>query len=71
MRYRTEILIPPDGYVCLQLPPYIHGGRAVVTVYVADGTDEDSNPAGLESETDRDDIEWWDEFDDGPHREQG
>ena len=64
MRYSTEIVIPPDGYVCLQLPPYIHEGKAVVTVYVPDRIEEGETAAGFEVETDRQDIEWWDEFDD-------
>ena len=62
MRYRTEIVIPPDGYVCLQLPSYIHEGRAIVTVFVSD-RESKTEEAGHETDTDRHDIEWWDEFD--------
>jgi hypothetical protein len=65
MRYRTEILIPPDRYVCVQLPSYLPEGRAVVTVIVHEPESDEAGPMG-ESETDRQDIEWWDEFDDSP-----
>ncbi len=64
MRYRTEILIPPDRYVCVQLPSYLPEGRAVVTITVHEAESDDGGPAG-ESDPDRQDIEWWDEFDDG------
>jgi hypothetical protein len=61
-RYRTEIVIPPDRYVGLQLPAHLPEGRAVVTILVEN---EDDDPAyGSESDPDRQDIEWWDEFDD-------
>ncbi len=63
MQYRTEILIPPDRYVCVQLPAYLPEGRAVVTVVIHDAEDDDHARA-VESETDRQDIEWWDEFED-------
>ncbi len=63
MRYQTEIHVSPDRYVCLQLPDFFPEGRAVVTVTV-----EVERPArsdyGTAEETDREDIEWWDEFDD-------
>ena len=32
LRYRTEIVVPPDRYVCLQLPAHFPEGRATVTV---------------------------------------
>ncbi len=55
-RYRTEIHIPADRYIALQLPAHLPEGRAFVTVQVDEpGPDE---PA----EADRQDIEWWDEF---------
>jgi hypothetical protein len=62
MHYRTEILIPPDRYVCVQLPPYLPEGRAVVTITVHEPEVEDGSPAA-ETDPDRQDIEWWNEFD--------
>ncbi len=61
MRYRTEILISPDRYVCIQLPSYLPEGRAVIVVVVPEPDAADPGPAG-ESDPDRQDIEWWDEF---------
>ncbi len=65
MRYQTEIYVPGDRYVCLQLPDYLPEGRALVTVTVtvlsgelAEGENFPPDPEG-----DRNDIEWWDEFD--------
>ncbi len=61
MRYQTEIHVSTDRYVCLQLPSFFPEGRATVTVTV--------EPEGLSaaevptSDDDRQDIEWWDEFD--------
>lgn len=62
MSYRTEIVIPPDRYVCIQLPDYVPEGRAVVVIHVHEPDDTDAGRAG-EPELDRQDIEWWDEFD--------
>ena len=62
MRYRTEILISPDRYVCLQLPTYLPEGRAVVTVIIQEPDSHEQGAAG-ETDPDRQDIEWWDEFD--------
>ncbi len=63
MRYQTEIHVATDRYVCLQLPTYFPEGRARVTV-----TFDLDGPTGLEprgdDEPDREDVEWWDEFDD-------
>jgi hypothetical protein len=61
MRYRTEILIPPDRYVCLQLPPYLPEGKAIITVIVHEPEADDRGPIH-EADPDRQDIEWWDEF---------
>lgn len=62
--YRTEIVIPDDRYIALQLPPDLPPGRAVVTV-VVEATDlPDASP--LEADPDRDDVEWWEEFGDEP-----
>jgi predicted HD phosphohydrolase len=62
MRYQTEIHVSADRYVCLQLPTYFPEGRAMVTVTIeAEGqTSSLSSPV---DEVDREDIEWWDEFD--------
>jgi hypothetical protein len=59
-RYRTEILIPPDGYVCLQLPPGLPAGRATVSV---EFRDEPAEATPQNDDPDREDIEWWEEFD--------
>ena len=62
-RYRTQILIPPDRTVVLQLPPAVPQGWATITVQVQEAQDDDAH----EPDPDRQDIEWWDEFDDdGP-----
>jgi hypothetical protein len=61
-RYRTEIVVPADRYVCLQLPAHLPEGRATVVVsfpdlHQADGLSPPDEP-------DREDIEWWEEFED-------
>jgi hypothetical protein len=62
MRYQTEIHVSTDRYVCLQLPSFFPEGRATVTVTVElEGLSNAEVPAG--DDTDRQDIEWWDEFD--------
>jgi hypothetical protein len=62
-RYRTEIVIPPDRYLGLQLPSNLPAGRAIVSITV-----EEPDPAELapwlETDPDQQDIEWWDEFED-------
>ena len=63
MRYQTEIHVSDDRYVCLQLPSYFPEGRAVVTVTIEAEGGSASDP-GAGDDTDRQDIEWWDEFDD-------
>ena len=65
-RYRTEIVIPADRYVCLQLPDDLPVGRALVSVEFL-GSDVEL-PSGIpvpHEDPDRevDDMEWWDEFD--------
>jgi hypothetical protein len=67
--YRTEFIIPPDRYICLQLPPHLPEGRATITVTVHDrqGADEapplpEESEAVPESDIDQQDIEWWEEF---------
>lgn len=59
-RYRTEIEVPADRHVTLQLPPHFPEGRAFVTVLVL----EAESPAPAGDDPDRHDIEWWDEFSD-------
>ncbi len=58
-RYRTQILIPTDRTVVMQLPMNLPEGWATVTVLVHEAEEADH----LEAEADRQDIEWWDEFD--------
>jgi len=65
-RYRTEIVIPPDRYVGLQLPAHLPEGRAVVTILV-ENRDDDAT-YGSEADPDRQDIEWWEEFEDDCER---
>jgi hypothetical protein len=64
-RYRTEIVIPEDRLVALQLPTGLPTGRAVVTVQVlevrAAGEDAPEEPGG---------IEWWDEFGEAPEGDE-
>ena len=59
-RYRTQILIPHDRTVVLQLPPAIAEGWATITVQMQEAEPKDHH----ESDPDHQDIEWWDEFDD-------
>ena len=61
LRYRTEILIPSDRYVCLQLPDRLPEGKAIVTV-VFEQQPGNSDPESDNRDSDQDDIEWWDEF---------
>ena len=64
LRYRTEIVVPTDRYVCLQLPGHFPEGPArVVVIYPGPepaGSDAPREDADAEAE---DDIEWWEEFD--------
>ncbi len=62
-RYHTEIVIPPDRYVCLQMPADFPEGTATVTVLV-DEPDRSRAVPPHEADPDRQDIEWWDEFED-------
>lgn len=64
LRYQTEIEIAADRYVCLQLPLGLHAGRATVTVVSLAREEAVSAPSMDEAELDRDDVEWWEEFDD-------
>jgi hypothetical protein len=66
--YRTEIEIPLDRYVCLQLPDHLPEGRAVVTVrFLEAHAGAVGGPVDvLDESLDREDIEWWEEFDENP-----
>jgi hypothetical protein len=64
-RYRTQILIPADRTVVMQLPLNIPEGWATVTIQVQEPHDADYH----EADPDRQDIEWWDEFDDDVNTE--
>ena len=63
-RYRTEIVIPPDRYIGLQLPAHLPEGRAIVTILVQEP--EPGDDAAPEADAEGQDIEWWEEFDDEP-----
>lgn len=65
IRYRTEVVIPPDRFVGLQLPADLPEGRAVVTVVVeVVEPDEPGPPEDAILDPEGEDIEWWDEFGD-------
>ena len=71
LRYRTEIVVPADRYVCLRLPDDLPEGHAIVTVdYTASSPAHSLAPASphpgiepVDGDADREDIEWWEEFD--------
>lgn len=68
-RYRTEIVVPPDRYVCLQLPADAPEGHATVSVWFHERTTGRSRRSfadDAQADPDRQDIEWWEEFDDDP-----
>ncbi len=59
--YRTEVVVPEDGYISLQLPRDWPAGLATVAIRTGGANErvvfaEDGDP-------DTEDIEWWDEFD--------
>lgn len=62
-RYRTEIFIPTDRTIVLHLPPELPEGRAILTVQMEEL--EASEAGGAEADPDRQDIEWWEEFEEG------
>jgi hypothetical protein len=64
-RYRTEVVVPADRYVCLQLPPHFPEGVATVTVHVHGPPESDRPGPAEEPDPDREDIEWWEEFEEG------
>src|SRR5260221_13611525 len=63
MRYRTEIFVPNDRYVCLQLPDYLPEGKAVVIIQFEDPDKPDPAPGAVDDSGRHDDIEWWEEVD--------
>lgn len=72
-RYQTEIIVAGDRYVWLKLPDEAPLGRASVSIFFQ-GAPEDQAPSisgarpegipelRVPAEPDRDDIEWWEEF---------
>jgi hypothetical protein len=71
--YRTEFVVPPDRYICIQLPPDLPEGRATITVTVhAPAPVDPAAPSDRGDEPSRDldhqDIEWWEEFEDDASR---
>ncbi|MDB5352241.1 MAG: hypothetical protein JWN86_3488 [Planctomycetota bacterium] len=66
-RYRTQILIPPDRTVVLQLPSHIPEGWATVSIQLP----EPETSHHPEADPDRQDIEWWDEFDEETDEDEG
>jgi hypothetical protein len=63
LRYQTEIDVPPDRYVCLQLPADFPEGRATVTVAFHEPSQAEPPGSRSDPDPDREDIEWWEEFD--------
>jgi len=55
--YRTEIVIPADRYICIQLPPDFPEGIALVGFRTPDD-DAPGDPTGHREDDGRD-IEWW------------
>jgi hypothetical protein len=66
--YRTEVHIAADRYVCVKLPDSLPLGRATVIVLVNEPSELDEPPASSDLELDHQDIEWWEEFEDGWER---
>lgn len=62
-RYSTEVFVPADRHVVVQLPDGMPEGRAIIVVQTLEARDDADGPF-LDEDDDRDDIEWWDEFDD-------
>ena len=62
-RYRTEVMIAADRYVCLQLPPDLPTGRATVIVLIDEPAERPQDPTAAADDVDHDDVEWWEEFD--------
>ncbi len=69
-RYRTEIVIPADRTVVLQLPAQLPEGLATVIIQVESDEPVDSILPDDATDLDHEDIEWWEEFGgDGPDLE--
>lgn len=58
--YKTEVIVPPDGCIFLQLPKGWPEGLATIAIRVG-GADERVTFAE-DGDIDTEDIEWWDEF---------
>lgn len=65
-RYQTEIVVPADRLIALQLPADLPEGRATVTVTVHP-IDDPEGPVP-EADVESEDIEWWEEFEDDCER---
>ncbi|WP_422926038.1 hypothetical protein [Singulisphaera sp. PoT] len=59
--YRTEVVIPADRYIYVQLPERFREGRAIVTVHIQED-DSYLDPHDVDMDDDHLDIEWWEEF---------
>jgi hypothetical protein len=68
VRYRTEVFIPPDRLIGLQLPDHFPEGRAVVTVHYLDVNETIDDKSARDEELEGPDMEWWEEFEDGAGR---
>jgi hypothetical protein len=74
-QYRTEFIVPPDRYLCLQLPPHLPEGKVTVTVTVHEPAPADRGPSSRpdsepQDDLDRQDIEWWEEFEEDRGRDR-
>lgn len=69
-RYRTEIVIPADRTIVLQLPDDLPEGAATLVVQMNDeyatytATEHDDDDLCDLLDVDDQDIEWWEEFED-------
>lgn len=63
-RYSTEIVIPADRFVAVQLPEGLPEGPALLAVIVAGPESEHTWSEDADLDPDRQDIEWWEEFED-------
>lgn len=61
-RYSTQIVIPADRLIVIQVPESVPEGPAVLTIQAPE--DEPDGPGQEDSEDDLRDIEWWEEFED-------
>jgi hypothetical protein len=68
-RYQTEIVIPADRTIVLQLPDDMPEGNATLVVSIGETEDHDRSPERDDDLSDLldvqdEDIEWWEEFED-------